>query len=79
MKPGGMLAYITCSILRDENEGQVASFLAAHPGFAALDPKTTWAEHFPGATEPHFGDLGLTLTPYRTDTDGFFISLLSAP
>lgn len=29
--PKGVLAYATCSVLRDENEAQVAAFLSAHP------------------------------------------------
>lgn len=31
--PGGRLAYMTCSLLRSENEAQAAGFLAAHPDF----------------------------------------------
>lgn len=31
--PQGVLAYATCSMLRDENEGQISAFLAAHPGW----------------------------------------------
>jgi 16S rRNA (cytosine967-C5)-methyltransferase len=33
--PGGVLAYATCSLLRDENEAQIAAFLARHPGWTA--------------------------------------------
>ena len=32
---GGVLAYATCSLLRDENEAQIAAFLARHPGWTA--------------------------------------------
>jgi len=77
LKPAGSLVYITCSILSDENEGQVASFLAAHPDFHALPPERLWAEHFPDAPSPHVSPLGLTLTPLTTATDGFFISVLT--
>ena len=31
--PDGMLAYVTCSLLRDENEGQIAQFLKSAPGW----------------------------------------------
>jgi 16S rRNA (cytosine967-C5)-methyltransferase len=30
-KPGGRLVYATCSILRSENEDQVAKFMERHP------------------------------------------------
>ncbi len=33
VRPGGMLAYTTCSVLDEENAGQVAAFLAATPGW----------------------------------------------
>lgn len=31
--PGGVLAYATCSVLRAENEDQLAGFVQAHPGW----------------------------------------------
>lgn len=31
--PGGRLAYVTCSLLRAENEDRVSAFLAGHPGW----------------------------------------------
>ena len=34
LRPGGLLVYITCALLPEENEGQVDAFLAAHPGFS---------------------------------------------
>jgi 16S rRNA (cytosine967-C5)-methyltransferase len=33
VRHGGTLAYATCSLLAEENEGQVAAFLTRHPGF----------------------------------------------
>lgn len=33
VRPGGTLAYMTCSLLRSENEAQVCGFLTAHPDF----------------------------------------------
>jgi 16S rRNA (cytosine967-C5)-methyltransferase len=78
LKPGGTLTYITCSILADENEGQVRAFLAANPGFRPLDPNAAWSAAFPAAPPPHASECGLTLTPHRSGTDGFFIALLGA-
>ena len=34
VKPGGRLVYVTCSLLREENEEQAEAFLAANPDFA---------------------------------------------
>ena len=31
LKPGGELLYITCSVLRAENEQQIKTFLSSHP------------------------------------------------
>ena len=36
LKPGGRLVFCTCSLLPEENEAQVAAFLAAHPDFHVL-------------------------------------------
>jgi len=33
VRPGGRLAYATCSLLRDENEARAAAFLARSPGW----------------------------------------------
>jgi 16S rRNA (cytosine967-C5)-methyltransferase len=33
VKPGGRLVYATCSLLPEENDGQVEAFIAAHPEF----------------------------------------------
>lgn len=33
VRPGGTLAYMTCSLLQSENDDQVRSFLTAHPDF----------------------------------------------
>lgn len=38
-RPGGILAYMTCSLLRAENEDQLAAFLARHPGTELLDQR----------------------------------------
>ena len=39
LKPGGVLAYATCSLLADENEAQIAGFLLRHPGWHCLDQR----------------------------------------
>jgi 16S rRNA (cytosine967-C5)-methyltransferase len=76
VKPGGVLIYITCSILPEENQDQIGYFLSEAGEFERTDPKGLWEEQFPGAPSPYFSAAGLTLTPNGTATDGFFISVL---
>lgn len=71
VRPGGRLVYATCSLLTDENEAQVAAFLAAMPGFRRV-PLT---EAAPGLASRLEGE-DLSLTPARHGTDGFFASVL---
>lgn len=71
VKPGGRLVYATCSVLPEENEAQVATFLAAHPGFHVV-PVPTAAPHLAGAAQSDH----LSLTPARHGTDGFFAAIL---
>lgn len=40
VRPGGRLAYMTCSLLACENEGQVARFLQTHPDFIMAESAT---------------------------------------
>ncbi len=39
LKPGGKLVYATCSILKSENEDQVARFLSDHPNYLLEEEK----------------------------------------
>jgi len=78
VKLGGRIAYITCSLLPRENDGAVGEFLARNDAFEALDPVDV-ANHagLDGlASFVSAGGLGLQLTPKRTGTDGFYISVL---
>ncbi len=40
VKPGGRIVYVTCSVLRAENEDRVAAFLARHDDFLPVDAAT---------------------------------------
>ena len=40
LAPGGCIVYSTCSVEEDENEAQVAGFLAANPAFRQVDSRT---------------------------------------
>jgi 16S rRNA (cytosine967-C5)-methyltransferase len=77
VKPGGALAYITCSILPDENGRQIEGFLAAHPEFSVIPGAGLWHHHIAGAARARFlPEGGLQLTPATTGTDGFYFCAL---
>jgi 16S rRNA (cytosine967-C5)-methyltransferase len=72
-KPGGRLVYVTCSVLPEENDDQLAWFCARRPDFTALAGRDIWATGVGG--EPPSSVCGggaLLLTPARHGTDGFF-------
>jgi 16S rRNA (cytosine967-C5)-methyltransferase len=79
-KPGGRIAYITCSVLPPENGEQVRAFVARHPDFVIVPPSQTVtvlcdkADAFAAAALR--SDEGWLMTPRRTGTDGFFVSVL---
>jgi 16S rRNA (cytosine967-C5)-methyltransferase len=80
VKPGGRIAYVTCSVLAEENGDQVRAFLARQGGFAVVPPAE--AANALGERAYLFrravlmAEEGLLMTPRRTDTDGFYVSLL---
>jgi len=73
VKPGGRLAYITCSLLREENEAQAERFLEEMPDFALYPAARAWDEAI-GTSCPAGTDY-LRLTPAQHGTDGFFVAL----
>ncbi|MGD9867780.1 MAG: RsmB/NOP family class I SAM-dependent RNA methyltransferase [Hyphomicrobiales bacterium] len=79
VKPGGRLAYITCSVLPEENTDQVTAFLERHPGFALVPFNDAWREALHAA--PPVSSDGredtLLLTPASHGTDGFFVAILA--
>ncbi len=81
LKPTGRIAYVTCSVLEEENGDQVRAFLARHPGFAvvpAAQMTSVLGERaFLFTKAARLSDQGITMTPRATDTDGFFVSLLA--
>jgi len=78
LRPGGTIAYITCSVMPEENAGQVAGFLGAHPEFEAVPANTLWMAHFSGSKlRARFSpEGGVSVTPATTGTDGFYIAQL---
>ncbi|MCC3244356.1 RsmB/NOP family class I SAM-dependent RNA methyltransferase [Methylocystis sp. WRRC1] len=78
VKPGGRLAYVTCSVLLEEDEEQIAVFLGSHSDFMAL----SGAEMADNAGLPELARYasphgpGLRLSPATSGTDGFYVALL---
>ena len=69
VKPGGVLLYSTCTILKRENEEVVQAFLRDDPQFSAE------TVHFPQNSGIPDGAM-TTLLPCTHGTDGFFICKL---
>jgi 16S rRNA (cytosine967-C5)-methyltransferase len=67
VKPGGALIYVTCSVLPDENEDQVAAYLGADPAFASAPFEAVPAPH-------HVRTHGVQFTPLKTGCDGFYVA-----
>ncbi|MCS6758598.1 MAG: RsmB/NOP family class I SAM-dependent RNA methyltransferase [Candidatus Devosia euplotis] len=81
LKPGGTLVYITCSILPQENDDQIAAFLAAHRGFTTRDSLPLWQAAFGSAAPDCVVTVGagIVLTPRLTGTDGFYLNAMLGP
>jgi NOL1/NOP2/sun family putative RNA methylase len=68
LKPGGMLAYSTCTFNREENEETVERFLAEHPDFSLVRTERIWPHRQRG--EGHFVALLRKLDEQQGDTPG---------
>jgi 16S rRNA (cytosine967-C5)-methyltransferase len=79
-KPGGRIAYITCSVLSEENGDQIRAFTGRHPDFSVEKPaemgQALGERAYLFARAALISEGGLLMTPRRTDTDGFFVSVL---
>lgn len=67
LRPGGRMAYSTCTLNATENEGVIEAFLADHPGFRPVP------FHLPGL--PACDGL-LRLWPHQIRGEGHFVALL---
>ena len=63
LKVGGTLLYITCSILKAENEQQMQNFFAEHADAREIKIEADW-----GITQAH----GRQLLPITAQGDGFY-------
>ena len=73
VRPGGIVAYVTCSPVPAETSGVVTDVVASQPGTEILDASATLPD-LPGAhaANPLFAQLW----PHRHGTDAIFIALL---
>ena len=71
VRPGGRLVYSTCSLEPEENEQQVADFLARQNGAFRLAPPSSWHD------ESQLNDQGmLVMLPHQHGFDGAFAARL---
>ncbi len=81
VRPGGRLVFVTCSVLRAENASRIERFLERDRAFGLFDAQALWRSHLANAPEAYLAErIGegavLTLTPRRSDTDGFFFAAM---
>jgi 16S rRNA (cytosine967-C5)-methyltransferase len=72
VRPGGLLAYCTCSPLREEDEEVVRAFLSERPEASVANAPAGW----PGPPDAWTAEGFLRLYPHRHGTDAFFAALL---
>lgn len=74
VKPGGALVYATCTILPEENGGQVRAFLERHPEFEPDEEGLKAA--LPAFLKDRIEGGMLQLFAHRDEMEGFFIARL---
>jgi 16S rRNA (cytosine967-C5)-methyltransferase len=67
LSSGGLLLYVTCSVLRQENEAQIKKLLSEHDDAEELILDASW-----GVSCDH----GRQLLPGEDDSDGFYFACL---
>lgn len=69
VRPGGRVVYVTCSVLPEENEDAVASFLGSYTEFAPVGLELAGLPAYQRA-------IGVQMTPLKTGCDGFYVAVL---
>ena len=79
VKQGGRIVYVTCSVLRAENEDRIAAFLERHDDCLPIDANAQASSAGLPALAEHRSLLGpgFRLSPRATGTDGFYIATLA--
>lgn len=70
VKPGGRLAFVTCSLLDEEGTDRIEGFLARQSG---------WINREIALPAGRAHGKGYRLTPFHDGTDGFFVAMLGSP
>lgn len=80
LKAGGRIAYVTCSILEEENGAQVRAFFTRHPDFSVYPPaeviEPLGERAFMFGKAARLSGEGVLMSPRTTDTDGFYVSVM---
>jgi 16S rRNA (cytosine967-C5)-methyltransferase len=79
VKQGGRIVYVTCSVLRAENEDRIAAFMGRHDDLLPIDANAQASSAGLPALAEHQSALGpgFRLSPRTTGTDGFYIATLT--
>lgn len=72
---GGRIIYMTCSVLPEENEGQIEIFLQNHPEFTTVNMQNLWERKLE-QPYPFRETRYLHCSPLTTGTDGFFVCVM---
>ncbi|MEB3101238.1 16S rRNA (cytosine(967)-C(5))-methyltransferase RsmB [Ferviditalea candida] len=75
LKPGGVLVYSTCTLMREENEGMIARFLEQFPEFEP-DPELEAMLPEPVREKAMLSAGMVRILPHHFHSDGFFIARL---
>jgi len=67
LESGGMLLYATCSVIPDENAGQIENFLQSHADATCLELSSDW-----GVSMKY----GKQIFPGQDDMDGFYYACI---
>ena len=74
VKPGGRLVFVTCSLLDEEGADRFARFLETNRDWRADLPDLPL-----GRAHGPEGAQGIRLSPFRDETDGFFVARACLP
>jgi 16S rRNA (cytosine967-C5)-methyltransferase len=79
VKRGGRIVYVTCSVLRAENEDRIAEFMGRHDDLLPIDAAAQARSAGLPALAKHASTLGpgFRLSPRTTGTDGFYVATLA--